>query len=50
MKRTRLKSGTPYPLLARLENVGWVESDWETQTEPGFWRDVHDTVRDTKME
>jgi DNA-binding MarR family transcriptional regulator len=35
MKKTGLKSGTLYPLLARLETAGWVESDWETQTDPG---------------
>jgi len=23
-------SGTLYPLLARLENAGWVKSEWET--------------------
>jgi PadR family transcriptional regulator PadR len=26
---TGLPSGTIYPILARLERVGWVESDWE---------------------
>jgi len=35
IKLTGLKSGTLYPLLARLENAGWVESDWEKQVEPG---------------
>ncbi|MGE5289583.1 MAG: PadR family transcriptional regulator [Micromonosporaceae bacterium] len=29
---TELPSGTVYPLLARLEGAGWVESQWE---EPG---------------
>jgi len=24
-----LPSGTVYPILARLEGVGWLESDWE---------------------
>jgi PadR family transcriptional regulator PadR len=24
-----LPSGTIYPIMARLEQVGWVESDWE---------------------
>ena len=27
--RTGLKSGTLYPVLARLERAGWVESAWE---------------------
>jgi PadR family transcriptional regulator PadR len=27
--RTDLKSGTLYPLLARLEQAGWLESRWE---------------------
>lgn len=26
---TGLPSGTIYPILARLERIGWVESDWE---------------------
>jgi PadR family transcriptional regulator len=26
---TGLPSGTIYPILARLEGIGWVESDWE---------------------
>lgn len=26
---TGLPSGTVHPILARLEGVGWVESDWE---------------------
>lgn len=29
-RSTGLKSGTLYPLLDRLEEVGWVESRWET--------------------
>jgi PadR family transcriptional regulator PadR len=28
--RTELKSGTLYPLLARLEQAGWLESRWES--------------------
>ncbi len=27
---TGLPSGTLHPILARLEHLGWVESDWET--------------------
>ena len=26
---TGLRSGTVHPILARLEGVGWIESDWE---------------------
>ena len=26
---TKLPSGTVYPLLARLEDLGWVETSWE---------------------
>lgn len=29
LKRTRLLSGTLYPILLRLERAGWVESQWE---------------------
>jgi PadR family transcriptional regulator PadR len=28
-KATRLSSGSLYPILARLENEGWVSSRWE---------------------
>jgi DNA-binding PadR family transcriptional regulator len=28
-RKTSLKSGTVYPLLARLEQAGWLESDFE---------------------
>lgn len=28
-RTTRLRSGTLYPILARLENAGWVQSNWE---------------------
>jgi PadR family transcriptional regulator, regulatory protein PadR len=28
-KATTLRSGTLYPILARLENAGWVKSSWE---------------------
>lgn len=28
-KRTGLKSGTLYPLLLRLEQAGWLASEWE---------------------
>jgi DNA-binding PadR family transcriptional regulator len=28
MKKTGLASGTVYPLLARLEGMGWLESGW----------------------
>jgi PadR family transcriptional regulator PadR len=30
--RAGLQSGTLYPILARLEHAGWVESDWEDPT------------------
>ena len=29
---TRLKSGTLYPILLRLEKAGWLESFWESET------------------
>ena len=28
-KRAGLETGTLYPVMARLEGVGWVESSWE---------------------
>lgn len=35
MKATKLKSGTLYPLLGRLEEEGVVASAWEAPTEQG---------------
>ena len=35
MKRADLSSGTLYPLLARLLDDGWLETDWEDPAEPG---------------
>jgi DNA-binding PadR family transcriptional regulator len=29
-KATKVGSGTLYPMLARLETVGWLSSEWET--------------------
>ena len=31
MKATGLASGTVYPLLARLESIGWLESGWDDE-------------------
>jgi PadR family transcriptional regulator PadR len=33
--RTSLKSGTLYPILARLHDSGWLETKWEESSEPG---------------
>jgi len=30
-RATKLASGTLYPILARLEQVGWFESRWESE-------------------
>jgi PadR family transcriptional regulator len=32
-ERTGLPSGTVYPIIARLEQVGWLESEWEAPDE-----------------
>jgi PadR family transcriptional regulator len=29
-RTTNIPSGTLYPILLRLEDAGWVESEWET--------------------
>ena len=34
-KVTGLKSGTLYPILARLYDEGWLETKWEQSGEPG---------------
>ena len=35
MKVTDLSSGTLYPLLARLNEDGWLESRWQESDSPG---------------
>ena len=35
MKDTGLASGTLYPILARLDELGWLESEWEEAAQPG---------------
>lgn len=46
MKETTLTSGTIYPLLARLETVGWLESGWDDQAESGPRRRYYRLTRD----
>jgi len=31
-RATRLQSGTLYPILLRLEQAGWLDSYWESET------------------
>jgi DNA-binding PadR family transcriptional regulator len=33
VKKTGLKTGTVYPILERLEILGWVTSQWEVSSE-----------------
>jgi len=35
LSETGLRSGTLYPLLIRLENLGWLQSRWEENDAPG---------------
>ncbi len=35
MRKTGLPSGTVYPILARLEDAGWVVSRWEDSASRG---------------
>jgi PadR family transcriptional regulator, regulatory protein PadR len=35
LKQTGLKSGTLYPILARLLRGGWLEQKWEKASAPG---------------
>jgi len=30
-RETKLQTGTLYPILARLEDAGWLTSEWETE-------------------
>lgn len=34
-RETGLKSGTLYPILMRLERLGWLEARWEDEPAPG---------------
>jgi PadR family transcriptional regulator, regulatory protein PadR len=39
VRKTGLKTGTVYPILDRLESLGWVTSEWETENDrPGARR------------
>jgi hypothetical protein len=33
-RETGLKTGTPHPILARLQQAGWVTSSWEDPGRP----------------
>lgn len=46
MKYTGLASGTVYPLLARLERLGWLVSGWDEQAESGPRRRYYRLTRD----
>lgn len=35
MKASGLKSGSLYPILARLEREGWIQGGWETESPTG---------------
>jgi DNA-binding PadR family transcriptional regulator len=35
LKETGLKSGTLYPILARLQRGGWLDQRWEKLSPPG---------------
>jgi DNA-binding PadR family transcriptional regulator len=35
MRQAKIKSGTLYPLLGRLEDAGWVQAGWETDPPAG---------------
>lgn len=35
LKETGLKSGTLYPILARLKGGGWLQEKWEKPAAPG---------------
>ncbi len=34
-QRTGLRSGTLYPILARLAEMGWLDTKWEESGQPG---------------
>lgn len=34
-QRTSLRSGTLYPILARLEEMGWLDTKWAESGQPG---------------
>ena len=34
-QRTGLRSGTLYPILARLSEIGWIERRWVESEQPG---------------
>ena len=53
MKATGLASGTIYPLLARLEGMGWLESGWDDDAVSGprrrYYRLTHEGVASARV-
>jgi PadR family transcriptional regulator PadR len=55
IKATGLPSGTLYPILARLEAAGWLESDWEAQPASGgprrrFYKLTGDGLSESRLQ
>lgn len=46
MRETGLASGTIYPLLARLEGMGWLESGWDDEAVSGPRRRYYRLTRE----
>ncbi|WP_235498206.1 PadR family transcriptional regulator [Frankia sp. R43] len=40
-KKAGLATGSVFPILARLERLGWVASDWEDTDRPGARRRLY---------
>lgn len=43
-KRSGVKSGVLYPILARMEGEGWLRSDWDDSTKPGARRRFYEVT------
>ena len=46
VKATGRPAGTIYPILDRLERLGWVESEWEVDDRPGPRRRLYTLTGD----
>jgi len=47
VRKTGLKTGTVYPILDRLETLGWVTSEWEAENDrPGARRRTYRLTED----
>ncbi|MEP6480310.1 MAG: helix-turn-helix transcriptional regulator [Rhodoglobus sp.] len=49
VKATGRPAGTVYPILDRLERLGWIESEWEVGDRPGARRRLYSLTGEAEL-